>query len=109
MHLLNERNSACRKQIEQNIPCNHQELDTSCEESPILDWTVFSEQFCRQNSGFFGCYKLLITLSTYNNLPQAFFNENDKTWITDPFKTANTFNSSFVTYYEPPITPFFSK
>ena len=83
MHILNERNTACRKHMKQNIPCNHQELETSCEESIILDTTVFLEQFRQQNFGIFACYKLLNTLSTDNNLPQAFFDENDKTWISD--------------------------
>ena len=106
MHLLNKRNTACRKHMKQNIPCNHQELDSSCEESIVLDTTVFLEQFCRQNSGIFGCYKLLNSLSTDNNLPQAFFDENDQTWISDPCKIANTFNNYFATYYEPSMSPF---
>ena len=50
-------------------------------------WTrPILQLFCRQNSGILGCYILLNTLSTDNNIPQAFFDENDKTWMSDPGK-----------------------
>ena len=68
IHVINKRNTFCRRHRKAGIPCNHVSLDKDCEDSIALDTQIYMDSF-KRTGNLAGCYKLINAISKSSNSP----------------------------------------